>query len=187
MSHNGHRVKEDEQRAKLERLRKERAQSRSRLLTGGAIAAVLLVAGVAIFYALNSSHGAEYAPAQDLGAGNAGAAVMTIPVSSADSAAKFYTYDSGGTQVRFFIAKGTDGKVHVATDACDVCYGSHKGYRQTGNDMTCNNCGKTFAIANLGVKNTSGGCWPSYIPMNTDGTNIVIQKSDLDGKAFMFR
>ena len=185
MSHNGHRD-HVQQREKLETMRNEKQLRRKRILTGGAVAAALLAAGVAIFIGLNSGPGAEYAPAENM-SGDANSTVMTIPVSSVSGTAKFYTYDSGGTQVRFFTAKGADGKVHVASDACDVCYGSHKGYRQTGSDMTCNNCGKTFAINNLGSKNTAGGCWPSYLPMKIEGGNVVIQKSDLDGKAFMFR
>jgi uncharacterized membrane protein len=185
MSHNGHRDRE-QQRERLERMRRQKVGRRNRILAGGAIAAVLVVACAAIYLALDMDHGTEYAPAENL-SGDANSAVMTIPVSSVSSSAKFYTYSSGGTQVRFFTAIGSDGNVHVATDACDVCYGSHKGYRQTGNDMTCNNCGKTFAISHLGTKNTSGGCWPSYLPMKIDGGSIVIQKSDLDGKAYMFR
>jgi uncharacterized membrane protein len=185
MNHNGHQDRE-QQREKLERVRKEKGLRRKRILTGGAIAAVLVVAGAAIYFVVTANHGAEYAPAESLG-GDANSTVMTIPVSSVSGSAKFYTYDSGGTQVRFFSAKGADGNVHLATDACDVCYGSHKGYRQTGSDMTCNNCGRTFAINNLGSKNSSGGCWPSYLPVKIDGGNLVIQKSDLDGKAYMFR
>ena len=184
MSHNGQKDRE-QQREKLERLRKQKHERRNKLLMGGAIAAVLVVAGAAIFLALNSNRGVEYAPAEKI-SGNANSTAMTIPVSSVSSTAKFYTYDSGGTQVRFFTAIGSDGKVHVATDACDVCYNSHKGYRQTGNDMTCNNCGKSFAINNLGSKNTGGGCWPSYLPMKIAGDTITIQKSDLSAKAYMF-
>jgi uncharacterized membrane protein len=185
MSHNGQQNREH-QREKLERMRKEKQERRSKLLMGGAIAAVLLVLGVAIYFVLNTGKGVDYAPAEQI-SGDANSTAMTISVSSVSSSAKFYTYDSGGTQVRFFTAIGSDGKVHVATDACDVCYGSHKGYRQTGNDMTCNNCGKTFSIDHLGTKNTGGGCWPSYLPMKMTGDNISIEKSDLDGKAYMFR
>jgi uncharacterized membrane protein len=186
MSHNGQKDRE-QQREKLEKMRKEKQERRNKIMMGGAIAAVLLVAGVAIYLALNNNPGMEYAPAEKISGGEPNSTVMTIPVSSVSSSAKFYTYDSGGTQVRFFTAIGSDGKVHVATDACDVCYNSHKGYRQTGNDMTCNNCGKSFAINNIGSKNTGGGCWPSYIPMKINGDNIEIQKSDLGAKAYMFK
>jgi len=185
MSHNGRR-NNDEQRERLEKLKKEKDARRKMFLNAGVIGVIALVMGVLLFIGLNQPRGVDYAPAQEIG-GDANSTVMTVPVSSAGGSAKFYTYDSGGTQVRFFSVMGSDGKPHIATDACDVCFGSHKGYRQTASTMTCNNCGKSFAINDLGHGNTSGGCWPSYLPMKVDGNNIVIQKSDLDGKAYMFR
>lgn len=111
---------------------------------------------------------------------------VAIPVSDITTNAKFYTYDSSGVTVRFFLAKGSDSKVHLAADACDVCYAEKKGYKQTDDVMTCNNCGNTFAINTIGTSNTAGGCWPSYIPMRTEGGSVLIQKTDLDGKRFMF-
>ncbi|MBI5001734.1 MAG: DUF2318 domain-containing protein [Euryarchaeota archaeon] len=120
--------------------------------------------------------------------GNQNVAVneVTIPLGDVTMNVKFYTYDSSGVNVRFFAAKGSDGNAHVATDACDVCYGQKKGYRQTGNVLTCNNCGKTFAINSVGTENTAGGCWPSYIPVRIENGNVLVRKADLDGKRFMF-
>ena len=112
---------------------------------------------------------------------------VSIPVSEVSTSAKWYTYDSDGLKVRYFLVKGTDGKIHLGTDACDVCYKNKKGYTQDGNVLTCNNCGKTFAINNLGVENLSGGCWPSYIPMKIENNNLIIQRTDLNAKQFMFK
>jgi len=50
------------------------------------------------------------------------------------------------------------GTVHVAFDACDVCYEAKKGYKQNGDVMLCLNCGKTFSITSIGIDNTVGGC-----------------------------
>ena len=111
---------------------------------------------------------------------------VTIPVSQLSASALFYTYNSGGTLVRYFGAVGSDGNVHVATDACDVCFSEKKGYRQVGDVMKCNNCGKEFAINSVGTENLSGGCWPSYLPVTMSGGNAVIQLSDLSAKTFMF-
>jgi uncharacterized membrane protein len=149
---------------------------------------VLLVTGAA-YYLLRPMPDATtgYAPAQQITPGPQNLAAITIPLSSVLSQAQFYTYDSGGTAVRYFTAMGPDGQPHLAADTCDVCYAEKKGYRQTGDSMTCNNCGKVFAIANVGKGNTAGGCWPSYIPVTQDGVNLVVQKSALDAKAFMFR
>ncbi|MBS7623523.1 DUF2318 domain-containing protein [Candidatus Bathyarchaeota archaeon] len=113
--------------------------------------------------------------------------VVRISISEVTAAAKWYSYDSDGVRVRYFLARGSDGKIHLGADACDVCYKNKKGYRQEGAVMTCNNCGRTFAINSLGTQNLSGGCWPSYIPMRIDGDHVVIERSDLDAKQFMFR
>jgi len=111
---------------------------------------------------------------------------VTIPVSQLSTSAAFYSYNADGTLVRYFGAVGSDGAVHVAADACDVCYSQHKGYRQVGDVMKCNNCGKEFAIVGVGTENLSGGCWPSYLPVTISGGDAVIQLSDLKAKSFMF-
>jgi uncharacterized membrane protein len=111
---------------------------------------------------------------------------VSIPLSEISSNAKFYSYDSNGVKIRYFAVEGSDGNVHVAFDACDVCYDAKKGYRQNGDVMHCINCGKEFSINSIGTDNIAGGCWPSYLPMDIIGDDIVIQKSDLDEKAYMF-
>lgn len=93
--------------------------------------------------------------------------------------AKFYSYDSNGITINFFAVRGSDSKIRTAFDACDVC-GGYKGYRQKGNDIICNNCGRVFSIDGLGTKNRGYGCWPSYLPHQNLGDKISIKKSDID-------
>jgi uncharacterized membrane protein len=173
---------------RLARERLERKHGRARMAAAIAVTAMVLVVGVAAYYLLTNSGGGggQYVPAAATNS-NSASACVTVPVSEVGTDAKFYTYESGGTTVRFFAARGSDGNIHVAADACDVCYQSHKGYHQSGTAMQCNNCGKTFQIGNIGSKNTAGGCWPSYLPMSNDGANLQIPKSALDGKAYMFK
>ena len=111
---------------------------------------------------------------------------VRISVSQLSATALFYEYNSGTTTIRYFGAIGSDGNVHVATDACDVCYAQKKGYRQVGDVMKCNNCGKEFPINSVGTENLSGGCWPSYLPLTISGGDAVIQLSDLKARSFMF-
>jgi len=174
------------ERLALERV--EQKRTRSRMLGAVLATAVILVVGVAAYFVVTHSGGGggEYVPAAPTNS-NTGSNFVTVPLSDIGTEAKFYTYDSGGTNVRFFAVRGSDGNVHAATDACDVCYQSHKGYHQSGTQMQCNNCGKVFGIGNIGTKNTAGGCWPSYLPMSNDGSNLQIAKSALDGKAYMFK
>ena len=111
-----------------------------------------------------------------------------IRLSSSDlsTTAKFYSYDSKGVTIQYFAMKDSLGNVHVAFNACDVCYAAKKGYKQVGDVMQCLNCGKEFAVTSIGSENTAGGCWPSYLPMMINGNDVVIKISDLDAKSFMF-
>ncbi len=111
---------------------------------------------------------------------------VVIPLSGLSDTAKYYTYDSEDVTIRHFAVIGSDGEAHVAFDACDVCYGTKKGYRQIGDVMHCINCGNEYPINSLGTENIAGGCWPSYLPIKIDGDNIIIQISDLEEKKYMF-
>ena len=104
---------------------------------------------------------------------------VNIPLSEVTDTVKFYTFNDGGVNIKYFAVLGSDGKPRIAFDACDVC-GGYKGYRQTGNDITCNNCGKVFSIDGLGTKNKGYGCWPSYLPNEEKGKDILIKISDLE-------
>ena len=108
---------------------------------------------------------------------------ITIPLNEISEKAKFYEVDG----VKFFAIK-TRGEIKTAFDACDVCYGSEKGYRQEGDYMVCNNCGNKYAISGLGTKNLrGGGCWPGYLPSEVEGENLIIKKSELDKGAYRFK
>ncbi|MFH1054277.1 MAG: DUF2318 domain-containing protein [Candidatus Woesearchaeota archaeon] len=103
---------------------------------------------------------------------------VKIPLSDLSEKAKFYEYDDGGVKISYFAVLGSDGEPRTAFDACDVCGGS-KGYRQTGNDITCNNCGKVFSIDGLGTRNKGYGCWPSYLPHYVQGDDLLINVNDI--------
>jgi uncharacterized membrane protein len=107
---------------------------------------------------------------------------IKIPLSEISDEAKFYTLEDGGVEINYFVVLGSDGEPRTAFDACDVCGGS-KGYRQDGTDIICNNCGKVFRIDGLGTKNRGSGCWPSYLPHEIKGDNLLIKISDItEGK-----
>lgn len=111
---------------------------------------------------------------------------IRISISDISTTATFYSYDSNDKSIRYFVVKDSQGNMHVAFDACDVCYGAKKGYRQDDELMKCLNCGQKFPIVSLGVENTAGGCWPSYLPMVIDNDTVVIKISDLIAKSYMF-
>ena len=111
---------------------------------------------------------------------------VRIPLSDIGTTATFYSYDSDGVTVRYFAVKDAQGNVHVAFDACDVCYEAKKGYKQNGQEMQCLNCGQQFGITSIGTENIAGGCWPSYLNMKIDGNDVVIKIADLEAKSYMF-
>ena len=111
---------------------------------------------------------------------------VSIPLSEISTSARFYTFDSNGVTVRYFVVLGSDGKVRTAFDACRVCYKNHKGYTQVGNYMKCNNCGKTFSIDELGTGNSELGCWPSYLANEVKGDSVLLKKTDLEANAYLF-
>jgi len=111
---------------------------------------------------------------------------VRIPISDIDATATFYSYDADGVTVRYFAVKDAQGAIHVAFDACDVCYEAKKGYKQVAVQMQCLNCGQQFAITSIGSENTAGGCWPSYLDMKIDGNDVVIKIADLEAKTYMF-
>ena len=99
--------------------------------------------------------------------------------------ARFYAYDANGTRVKFFAVADAKGKVHVALDACEVCYPKKLGYKQGGQFMQCNNCGKKFRTDRLDQE--TGGCNP--VPVQSDGAagNVVISAGDLDAGVKYFQ
>ena len=111
--------------------------------------------------------------------------MVTIQLSDLSNKAQFYEFEDRGVKISYFAVLGSDGKPRTAFDACDVC-GGYKGYEQRGNDITCRNCGRVFSIDGLGTKNKGYGCWPSYLPHEVKGNNILINIEDLKGGRHRF-
>ena len=108
---------------------------------------------------------------------------IKIPLNEISETAKFY--EVGG--VKFFAVRASDGSIKTAFDACDVCYGSKKGYQQEGDQMVCNNCGNKYPISGLGTENLrGGGCWPGYLPSKVERDGLIIKNSDLEKGRYRF-
>ena len=112
--------------------------------------------------------------------------MVTVSVDKvSDGNAHYYRLDAGGKGISFFIVKGSDGVLHTAFDACDVCYGEKKGYKQKGGEMICKNCSKRYAIVRIGA-DSDGGCNPSHLAAKVNGGNVVIRLADLLSGARLF-
>ncbi len=113
---------------------------------------------------------------------------IIISLSEISEQAKWYEYQSGTANIKYFVVRASDGSIKTAFDACDVCFRSKKGYRQEGNFMICNNCGNKYPISGLGTENQAGGgCWPGYLPSKIEGNNLVIKVSDLKKGEYRFK
>jgi uncharacterized membrane protein len=112
--------------------------------------------------------------------------VVTVSAGKlSDGKAHFYKFEDGGKEIAFFVVKAADGTIKAAFDACDACYRDKKGYEQMGDKMNCKNCNQKFAINKLGP-NATGGCNPGFLPHKLNGSNIVLQTSDLKAGARYF-
>ncbi|UCF12566.1 MAG: DUF2318 domain-containing protein [Thermoplasmatales archaeon] len=167
---------------KMELIRKKR---KAKIMMIGSV--MLISVMCVVVYAVMSMNGNESIqnpePAQESPVQSE--TEVRIPLSEISSA-QFYSHQGNGVTIRYFAVKASDGDVRVAFDACDVCYNAKKGYTQIDDVMHCINCGNEYAITGLGTENVYGGCWPSYLPMDIDGDDVVIKISDLEEKAYMF-
>jgi hypothetical protein len=103
---------------------------------------------------------------------------VRLPLSTFDDyKAHFYTYMVNGRPVEFFVVKSQDGVVRAAFNACDVCFQAKRGYRQEGDVMICNNCGRRFPTDQ--INEVQGGCNPSPLTRTISGDTIIILDTDL--------
>jgi uncharacterized membrane protein len=111
---------------------------------------------------------------------------VRIPVADVSSGqAKFFEYTAANSKpVRFFVIKSSDGEYRAAADACEVCFRDKKGYRQQGDDMVCNKCGRHFRSKDVNV--ITGSCNPDGIPRKIQGNTIVIAAADLEARSVLF-
>ncbi len=111
---------------------------------------------------------------------------IVIMLSDLTTTAQFYEYEAVSATVHYFALLDEGGEPHVAVDACDVCYGAKKGYRQDGDEMVCNNCGLTFDIDGIGSENRTGGCNPGYIPIEITAESVIIEPEALEAASWYF-
>jgi uncharacterized membrane protein len=143
--------------------------------------ALIVVVAVAAFVVMSRGGAAEEATATAA----APSGDVTIPVSQvSDGKAHFYTFDSGGTTVKYFVLSDKKGKVRAALDACQVCFQYKKGYHQEGDTMQCNNCGRIFPSDKINV--ITGGCNPIPLERSISGGQLTITTDSLTQGAQYF-
>ena len=121
---------------------------------------------------------------------NTSAQTVSQPTSAITSTAAHFSYayklsPTTKKELEYIIVKASNGDIKTVFNACDVCYSYHKGYSQNGTDLRCNNCGNRFPIDGLGNQST-GSCNPGYLPHSIQGSDVVINVSDLVAGAYFF-
>jgi hypothetical protein len=167
------------------------------MLIGGLLLSLVTVGGI-VFALTRPAPGATAAPATSAVAVKATTQLVTaattghapypqavaeegavqLPLATFDDdKAHYYTYMHKDQPIEFFILKSKDGIVRAAFNACDVCFAAKKGYRQDGDVMVCNNCGRRFPTNQINV--VQGGCNPSPLQRTIVGDSLVIQIEDI--------
>jgi uncharacterized membrane protein len=95
--------------------------------------------------------------------------------------ARFYnTVMPNGKTIYFFVLKDRQGVFRAAANACFICFGAGKGYRQEGDNMVCIQCGRRYPLEKIATER--GGCNPEPINPNLEVRNgqIIIEQADLE-------
>lgn len=94
-----------------------------------------------------------------------------------DGVARYYKLKTSKGYIYFFALMSSDGIIRAAFDACDVCFRSKMGYRQEGNFMVCNNCGRAFESTLINVE--EGGCNPAPLKRKLKDGMLEFQVDDI--------
>ena len=160
--------------------RGHRLAAPSGIILAIAAALLLLLTSIVIVCVFSMSHhesdDPKLATAETVPAGMD----VALPVATfADGRARFYRYVTAtGQETRFFIIKSRDGVVHSALDACDSCFRARRGFRQAGDHLICNSCGRVVLSQHVNV--LRGGCNPVSVDHTVEGDRIVIRAAVLD-------
>ena len=99
--------------------------------------------------------------------------------------AKTFCYrDDAGKQLRFVLARGTDGKVRSVMDACSQCYTYHKGFTYEDGYLVCRLCGNRYPVDHILAGKAS--CVPVAVPSDEADGEVTIRTADLKKKGWLF-
>jgi uncharacterized membrane protein len=175
-------LKKAELRKQLERNKKKKDDMMFFGIVGIIIIAIL--AGYYYFAYIAEGNDLGPEPAEDI-VPSAGSDVISIPVSKVDDGdAHYYSYNSNGVKIRYFVLKSSDGVIRAAFDTCDVCYDAKLGYHQEDDEMVCNNCGQRFPSEKINVE--KGGCNPAPLKRSVVGSNLEIKIDDIEDGRWYF-
>ena len=92
-------------------------------------------------------------------------------------AQRFCYTDDAGKQLRFVLARGSDGKVRSVFDACRQCFTFHRGYRIVNGELICRVCGNHYPIDHMTEGKAS--CVPASLAHEDNSGVVHIKTADL--------
>ena len=99
---------------------------------------------------------------------------VRVPIAEVqDGNLHLFTVEAGGQLIRFMVIKKPNGW-GTALDACRIC--GAEGYRQDGQNVICRHCASAIYVPTIG---DAGGCNPIGVPSRVEGTDIVLDLSEL--------
>lgn len=99
--------------------------------------------------------------------------------------AKLFCYSGdGGAKIRLILARGNDGAVHSAFDACRQCYAYRRGYHISRDGLVCRVCGNRYSIDHMMKGQAS--CAPISVPHKVTGGTIHISSADIRAGSRLF-
>ncbi len=115
-----------------------------------------------------------------------GGQTLTIPLNElARGTVNFFCFrDRDGEKLRFLLARGTDGKVESAFDACGQCYKFGKGYTVSRGELICRLCGTHYKIRSMQTGKAS--CVPVRLPNAQSSKGVQVMVSDLEKGRSLF-
>ena len=138
----------------------------------------LLAAGTASFF-ITSQAPSFISVASDSG-------LVTIPTDTLGrEQVKFYSYrDRAGEELRFILARDSNGEVHATMDACQRCYTYHKGYMWSHGYLVCKFCGNRYQLQTM--ESGLASCVPVRLPIRVTSHNVNIKLADLEHERGLF-
>jgi uncharacterized membrane protein len=99
--------------------------------------------------------------------------------------AKTFCYrDDAGKNLRFVLARGSDGKVQSVMDACSQCYAYHKGFAYSDGYLICRLCGNRYPIDHILAGKAS--CVPIGLRSTEADGKVTIRTADLKKNGWLF-
>jgi uncharacterized membrane protein len=99
--------------------------------------------------------------------------------------AKTFCYrDEAGKNLRFVLARGSDGKIRSVMDACAQCYSYHKGFAYSDGYLICRLCGNRYPIDH--ILSGKASCVPVSLPSSEANGKVTIRTADLEKNGWLF-